>query len=103
MAVDEREARKAQDFEHYNEAVVIDASLRQMGVLPKRSVPKDDVEYEVVWSGRDSLIPERDSRGSQLSGGEFSYAPESVIDQLDAETPAYRARMDTLMAERKVA
>ncbi len=29
------------------------------------------------------------------------YAPESVIDELDAETPAYRARMDALMAERK--
>ncbi len=25
------------------------------------------------------------------------YAPESVIDELDAETPAYRARMDRLM------
>ncbi len=25
------------------------------------------------------------------------YAPEWVIDQLDAETPAYRARMDALM------
>ena len=29
-------------------------------------------EYEVVWSGRDSLIPDRDSRVSQLAGGEFS-------------------------------
>lgn len=31
------------------------------------------------------------------------YAPESVIDELDAETPAYRQRMDALMAVRKVA
>lgn len=31
------------------------------------------------------------------------YAPESVIDALDAETPAYRARMDKLMAERRAA
>jgi hypothetical protein len=31
------------------------------------------------------------------------YAPESVIDELDRETPAYRARMDQLMADRKVA
>jgi hypothetical protein len=31
------------------------------------------------------------------------YAPERVIDELDAETPAYRSRMDRLMAERKVA
>ena len=29
------------------------------------------------------------------------YAPESVIDELDAETPAYRRRMDCIMAERK--
>lgn len=29
------------------------------------------------------------------------YAPESVIDELEAETPAYRARMDALMAERR--
>lgn len=28
------------------------------------------------------------------------YAPESVLDELDAETPAYRARMDALMKER---
>jgi hypothetical protein len=28
------------------------------------------------------------------------YAPESVIDALDAETPAYRERMDRLMARR---
>lgn len=28
------------------------------------------------------------------------YAPESVIDELNAETPEYRARMDHLMAER---
>jgi hypothetical protein len=28
------------------------------------------------------------------------YAPEQVIDELDAETPAYRARMDRIMAER---
>jgi hypothetical protein len=31
------------------------------------------------------------------------YAPEWVIDALDAETPAYRTRMDAIMAERKVA
>lgn len=31
------------------------------------------------------------------------YAPESVIDALDAETPAYRARMDKLMADRQAA
>lgn len=31
------------------------------------------------------------------------YAPESVIDELDRETPAYRERMDRLMADRKVA
>jgi hypothetical protein len=30
----------------------------------------------------------------------IDYAPEWVIDALDAETPAYRARMDALMAER---
>lgn len=33
----------------------------------------------------------------------IKYAPEWVIDQLDAETPAYRARMDKLMAEQKIA
>lgn len=33
-----------------------------------------------------------------LFGGQFiEYAPEWVIDQLDAETPEFRARMDTLM------
>lgn len=32
--------------------------------------------------------------------GQFiRYAPERVIDELDAETPAYRERMDRLMAE----
>lgn len=31
------------------------------------------------------------------------YAPEWVIDDLEKETPHYRARMDTLMAERKIA
>lgn len=31
------------------------------------------------------------------------YAPESVITELDAETPAFRARMDALMAARKAA
>ena len=31
------------------------------------------------------------------------YAPEWVIDELDAETPAYRTRMDAIIAERKVA
>lgn len=30
------------------------------------------------------------------------YAPEWVLDQLAAETPAYRARMDALMKERRV-
>lgn len=36
--------------------------------------------------------------------GQFiRYAPEWVIDELDAETPHYRARMDKLMAERKIA
>lgn len=29
------------------------------------------------------------------------YAPEYVIDELDAETPAYRQRMDRLMADRQ--
>lgn len=29
------------------------------------------------------------------------YAPEWVIDALDAETPAYRKRMDAIMADRK--
>ena len=34
--------------------------------------------------------------------GQFiHYAPESVIDELNAETPAYRKRMDAIMAERK--
>jgi hypothetical protein len=39
-------------------------------VPARRQVESD--EFEVVWSGRDSLIPDRESRGSQLSGGEFS-------------------------------
>lgn len=33
----------------------------------------------------------------------IDYAPESVIDALDAETPGYRRRMDRLMAERNAA
>jgi hypothetical protein len=33
----------------------------------------------------------------------IAYAPPSVIDELDAFTPAYRERMDRLMADRKVA
>lgn len=31
------------------------------------------------------------------------YAPESVLDELATETPLYRARMDRLMAERRIA
>lgn len=31
----------------------------------------------------------------------IEYAPERVIDELDAETPAYREQMDRIMAERK--
>lgn len=31
------------------------------------------------------------------------YAPEWVIDELTQETPAYRTRMDALMAERRIA
>ena len=38
------------------------------------------------------------------SKGQFiRYAPEWVIDELDAETRTYRSRMDRIMAERKVA
>lgn len=36
------------------------------------------------------------------AGQFFRYAPEWVIDELDAETPAYRRRMDALMAELRV-
>lgn len=45
----------------------------------------------VIW-----LVDPSSERGQFID-----YAPEWVIDALDAETPAYRARMDTLMAERQ--
>ncbi len=40
----------------------------------------------------------RDAAGAQF----IDYAPEWVIDALDKETPAYRKRMDAIMAERLV-
>jgi hypothetical protein len=42
----------------------------------------------VIWL-KDPEAPQR-----------IRYAPESVIDALDAETPAYRTRMDSLMSHR---
>jgi len=45
------------------------------------------------------LIWLKDQRVPQF----FDYAPEWVLDELDAETPAYRARMDGIMAARRVA
>lgn len=45
----------------------------------------------VVWL-RDPSVPQF-----------IRYAPESVLEELDRDTPAYRARMDRLMAERKIA
>lgn len=70
---------KVQQHQHYVDALVIDASLQHMvaqltgpASYIKRTRPLEEPEFEVVWSGRDSLIPDRDSKGSQLSGGEFS-------------------------------